>query len=548
MALVSTSVNLPGVSTEEMLSESSKKGSLAPEDDTIFVDKNTSQLGYERVWRHDAKFDIQSNGKTNSIQLQHLSYPLRADTAYMAMTFKITLNGTAADNSCPGQLFPLLACNSFRMRIGQNQQEIISPNEHTIYKFIQLMQSNLSNYDKYNMGPMFNFYPDLDLNQPANRQKVALMLGFDSFATTASQTRQVTFNIPLTYLRDMFNHHTLLPVGTRIQFDFQVDAACNSNAIVYGANPTTMAGTFEFLPSSSYIRSEHPERDPAIMMAQLANREYLSEGLNYETFRADIQSGLNLVNIPILRPGSKMPAKIDFGFTQTSLLNSHKDIFSFKGQGIYEIEINNNGPFPNVISLSSATGNSLKDWDDNKSPFDRLPFHQSMYNQMDTFQIDKWGESYNNETTYDPLFRVNPFIPLMLKTPFTTPTDTAKQSAINLFNSRQILTAILTPSNLMDGSAYPTVEGSLDMTIKFCSALTEDITMYMCLQYWQQTVLHEDHTCEIQNITLENFRTSGLTSSNALPMISDNGDDEGDDQGGDDYVSRDRSRMRGMTS
>src|ERR1700710_1786365 len=98
MALVSTSVNLPGVSTEEMLTETAKKGSLAPEDDTIFVDKNTSQLGYERVWVNDAKFDIQSNGKTNSIQLQHNSYPLRTDTAYMAMTFKITLNGSPTDN------------------------------------------------------------------------------------------------------------------------------------------------------------------------------------------------------------------------------------------------------------------------------------------------------------------------------------------------------------------------------------------------------------------------------------------------------------------
>lgn len=541
MALVSTSVNLPGVSTEEMLTETAKKGSLAPEDDTIFVDKNTSQLGYERVWVNEAKFDIQSNGKTNSIQLQHNSYPLRTDTAYLAMTFKITLNGTANDNACPGQLFPLLACNSFRMRIGQNQQEIISPNEHTIYKFIQLMQSNLSNYDKYNMGPMFNFYPDLNLNDAINRQKVAFMLGFDTFVAGTPQTRQITFNIPLTYLRDMFNHHTLLPVGTRIQFDFQVDAACNSNAIVNGVG--SLGGTFEFLPTSSYIRSEHPERDPAIMMAQLANREYLSEGLNYETFRADIRSGLNLVNIPILRPGSKMPAKIDFGFIETSTLNSNKDIMSFKGFGISEIEVNANGPFPSVKTFSSATGGSLKDWSDNKSPFDRLPYHQSMYNQMDTFQIDKWGESYNNETTYDPIFRINPYIPLMIKTPFTKPSNDAVKIAENLFNSRQIFTAILAPSNLMDGSAYPTVEGSLDMCIKFCDPLAVPITLYMCLQYWQQTILHEDHTCEIQNITLENFRTSGLSTSNALPPI------DNDDEEMDNTINENRMNdMRSQTS
>lgn len=531
MALASTSVNLAPVSTEEILSETSKKGSLAPEDDTIFVDKNTSQLGYERVWRNTAKFNVESNGKTNSIQLQHLSYPLRTDTAYLAMTFKIELNGTGTDNACPAQIFPLTACNSFRMRIGQNQQEIISPNEHAIYKFIQLMQSNLSDYDKTNMGPMFNFWPDLDLNQAINRQKVAYALGFENFGTTAKQTRQVTFNVPLTYLRDMFNHHTLLPVGTRIQFDFQVDASCNKNAIVNGDNAgTALTGTYEFLPQASYIRSEHPERDPAIMIAQLSNREYLSEGLNYETFRADIPKDLTYVNIPILRPGSKMPAKIDFGFITTTQLNQNKDIFQFKGHGITEMELTVNGPFPNVIKLDTASGKSLTDWDDTKSgPFERLPFYQPLFNQMDSFQIDKWGESYNNETTFDPIYRINPYVALIKAKPFSVPTAAEIDSAKKLFNSRQIFTYIIQPSGKMDGSAYPTVEGSLDLQLKFCGGLKEDITLYVCNQYWQQTILHEDHTCEIQNITLENFRTSEISDTSlSLPPAEEEEEGEED--------------------
>jgi hypothetical protein len=302
--------------------------------------------------------------------------------------------------------------------------------------------------------------------------------------------------------------------------DFQVDAQCNSNAIIYGkATPggADLTGTFKFLPQQSYIRSEHPERDPAIMIAQLSNREYLSEGLNYETFRADIPKNLTTVNIPILRAGSKMPSKVDFGFINTANNNSHKDVMSFEGFGIYDLNFNVNGPFPNVIQLTSSSGTPLKPWSESMGPFERIKFYLPLYNQMDTFQIDKFGESYNNETTFDPVYRINPYVQLIEKCPFTKPTTDMLKSAVDLFDKRQVFTTIFQPSNLMDGSAYPVVEGSLDLQIKFSSPLANDITLYMCLQYWQQTILHEDHTCEIQNITLENFRTAPISSPSLLP-------------------------------
>lgn len=521
MALANTMVNSAPVSTEELLSKGTKKASLSPEDDTVFVEKNSSQLGYERTWEQCAQFNIESNGDMNAIELQHDSYGMRADNAYLYTVWNITLKGDSNDCACPANMFPFVAFDSLRMRIGLNQAEVISPNEHYIHKFLNIMNSNLSKQDKINVLPLFGCFPEFDLSQAKYRLLLAKMLGFVFTGSVTEVTLRVPFIIPLTVLHRMFNHKTILPVGTRFDFQFNTNKSSNKNAIIQPS--ATYTGTFEFLPRESYLYAQYPERDPAIMLAQLENRQYISEGLDYETYRIEIPTGSSYASVPILRPGSKMPVKIDFGFVPSENLNNNKDIFTFVGANVSRIDVVYNGPFPTQYQLKTVSGKGNGLWEDGSgNALDKFPLFSELFNQTDTFLTDRYGESYNNETTYPPLKRINPYMAAAAEYPILTFSQTDFTILKDLHDKRQVYTVILQPSKIFDGSAYPTVEGSLDLNICFSKATTVPYILYVNCNYFQQIILNENYQCDIRNITLDNFRGSGDSDlSSELPPPSD---------------------------
>lgn len=532
MSLANVTVNTAPVSTEELLTKSSAKSSLSPEDDTVFIEKNTSQLGYERVWELKANFNIESNGLMNSIEIQNDAYGLRADTSYMLMVFEITLDGTTDDCAAPANMFPFVALKTLRMRLGLNQAEVIAPNEHYMYKFLNIMNSNYSKEDQINILSLFKCYPFMDMTQKKNRILMASHCGF-TFTKKETIVRKVPFLIPLSVLHQMFNHRTIIPVGTRFDINFSVEdsgstsSTCSNNAIVFGGNAADLKGSFKFIPSESYIYCQLPERDPSILLAQTENREYISEGLNYETYRIEIPKGTTYFNVPIIRPGSKLPVKIDFGLVDAANLNVNKDVFQFQGFGLNRVEVNYNGPFPHKHVLQTLHSKGLQDWPADGIPqdeavLDRLPMFFELYNQTDTLLLDKFGESYNNETTYPPIKRVHPFLGYAAENPLLTLDADTKATLISLFNKRNVLTVILNPSKIFDGSAYPTVEGSLDIQLTFCKPTEQTIVMFLNCNYFQQLVLTQDYTCQINNITLDNFtgarsEKSGEDFSDAFP-------------------------------
>lgn len=521
-SLASTTMNTAPVSTEELLTKSAKKPSLSPEDDTIFIEKNTSQLGYERVWENKAQFNIESNGTMNTLEVQHESYGMRAQTAYICLAFEITLTGSKTDCACPANAFGITAFQSIRQRIGLNQMEIYSPNDHYIHKFIDIVNSNYSTQDRLNVLSSFGCFLHLDLSQAKHRLLLAKAYGFN-FTEAANQTitRNVNLILPLTILHRMFNHNTILPVGTRIDFQFNCETD-NKNCIVNGALPNQI-GAFKFIPTQSYLFAQYPERDPAIMLTQLENREYVSEGLDYETFRIEIPENTTYISIPLARPGSKLPVKIDFAMIAANVLNSNKDIFQFKNFGISEVEVNYNGPFPSVHKLGTITGGPAISWEtastDSIPSLENYPLFKELLNQTDTLLLDKYGESYNNESSLSVMLRANPYMYVLGKSEYSPPSEEVMSSVCKLADNRQVMTMILMPSKIMDGSAYPTVQGSLDMNIKFGTALKQTTILYVNMYNYQQVTLNENHTCDIRNITLNNFsgRGTGPLGSGSLP-------------------------------
>lgn len=504
-------MNTAPVSTEELLTKSTKKASLSPEDDTVFVEKNTSQLGYERVWQNRARFNIESNGNMNTIEIQHDSYGMRAQTAFLYLVFNIKLKGNNADNACPANMFPLVSFNNFRMRLGLNQAEIVSPNDHYIYKFLSILNSNYSKQDKVNILSAMGCFPEFDLTQVKFRQLLAKAMGFQFNAIAISeQERRVGFVVPLSLLHGMFNHETILPVGTRIDFNFTVDQGGNKNAIV--SPDATRTGTYEFLVRESFLYCEYPERDPSILLAQLENREYVSEGLNYETSRSEIPSGSTFMSIPLLRPGSKLPVKIDFGFIPSTALDDNKDIFQFKGAGLSRVEVIYNGPFPAQYVLETVSGKGMEDINptsaNSPAMLDKFTVYQEFFNQTDTFLLDTYGSSYNNESTLDPMLRINYLLPWLQKDPYVLFDPDNLVALAGVHNNRQVFTTILMPSKMLNGTAYPTVEGALTLNLRFEKPTVVDHVMFVNLYYFQELRLTENFQCNVTNITLENFHPS----------------------------------------
>lgn len=519
MALSNTTVNSAPVSTEELLSKGTKKASLAPEDESVFVEKNTSQLGYERTWEKTTSFSIESNGNVNSITLQNVAYGIRADTAMLIMFFRITLKGNTKDNSCMANMFPFVACDNFTMRVGVNGMPIQLPNEHFIHRFINILNSNFSKQDKINVLPLVGCYPELSLGTSEGRKRLAFINGFnftDDFIE--EKTRLVSYRIPLTLIHQMFNHKTILPVGTKIEFSFVCNASCNSNTIVNGSEPG-MNGSFEFLPKESGLYTQSPERDPAIMLAQLENRQYLSEGLNFECLRFAIPKGSTYFHQPILGPGSKLPVKMDFAFVPASSVNTNTDCFNFRGFYLRNYEVIYNGPFPVSYKFNTFSSEGNGPWEmGTTQPLDRFGLYNDLFSQTDTFLIDKYGESYNNETTYPPLNRINPYMAHLADSLARRIDDQTFVRMKELYERRQVYTVILQPSKIFDGSAYPTVEGSLDMNLCFSQQTTEILYMYVNLNYFEQLIIDEDYSCEVRNLTLDNFRTDKqLEPSSGLP-------------------------------
>lgn len=517
--MANNTINATPVSTEELLSKGSKKASLAPEDDTIFVEKNTSQLGYERTWERSFNFSTQSNGETNNISIENDAYGMRADTARFYLTFEITLAGSTTDNASMANFFPFVAFNTFNMRIGANQVEVVAPMEHYMYRFLNVMNSNYSTQDKINVLPLSCIFPFMDLTLKSHRKLMAAMWGFTwTQAAVSNLTKKVTFVMPLTLVHQMFNHRTILPVGTRLEFAFNVSAECNKNAIVNG-DAAAYVGSYKFLPRESSFVAEFPERDPSIMIAQMENRVYISEDLTYETFRYDQVKGASSFSIPLLRPGSKLPVKIDFGFVPGSVKNANKDVFQFKGFGLKDVLVKYNGPFPQDYrySLIGCGGNDEWKDDANGPALCRFPLFAELFNQTDTFQLDRFGESYNNETTFPPLNRIHPYMAYVAQNVFRTYDDDVLATMKRLFDDRQVYTSILLPSKLMDGSAYPTVSGSLEIEFCFNKPLEEDVILYCNLYTFNRMTLDEDYRCTITSITLENFAGGSFDASSGLP-------------------------------
>lgn len=534
MALTNVTVNTAPVSSEELLSRSTKKASLSPEDETVFIEKNTSQLGYERTWNNEARFNIESNGYMNTVAVQVDPYGMRADTAFLLMVFEVTLTGKANDAPSISNMFPFVAMSTLRFRIGQNQSEVISPNEHYIYKFMNICNSNYSSTDKDNVLTLMKCFPHFDMTQQYYRDMMNACTGFESLLTSQINdkvTRKVSFVIPLTVILDMFNHKTILPVGTKFEITFgiaQAGSRGQKNAIVLGSPLTS--GSYAFLPQESYVYYQTPERDPGIQQAKAENREYISEGLNYDTYRIEIPAGTSYYNFQVIRPGSKLPVKLDFGFLDAAVLENNKDIFQFKGFGLKEVKINYNGPFPHQHKLTCSATKGMQDWtltkENPSGSLDRLMMYLDFFNQSDTFLLDKPGESYNNEMTISPMQRIHPFISLISEYPQVKFTDEILTSLIGTFNNRCLYTVILIPSKMFDGSAYPTVEGSLEIGLTFAEPTTSTLIMFMNCYYFQQTVLSQDGTCTITNITLDNFTSArnvdvGPKVSEAEDMITD---------------------------
>lgn len=538
MALTNVTLNTAPVSAEELVSKTSKKATLSPEDDTVFIEKNTSQLGYERTWSNKARFNIESNGSMNTIAVQVDPYGMRADTAYLYLKYEITLTGKKTDLPCIANFFPFVTMLSLRFRLGQNQAEVISAQEHFIYKFIQILNSNYSTSDRINIVAQMKGFPNFDMDQQHFRRLMLLMCGFADLVesdTTKTVTRKVGFTIPLTMLLDMFNHKTILPVGTKFEITFGcgTDERSQKNAIL--VNKANQGGKYTFLPQESYLYYQTPERDPGIQQAKAENREYISEGLNFDTYRIEIPQGSTYYNFQVIRPGSKLPVKIDFGFIESDVLDSGKDVFSFKGHALKDVRINYNGPFPHQHKLTCTSTKGMVDFglgeganaEKPDGELDRLQMFQELFNQSDTFLLDKFGESYNNEMTLSPMQRVNPFISEFAANPFKLYTKDQLKSMIDLFNKRCVYTVILIPSKMFDGSAYPTVEGSLEMGLTFAAPTPKTLILFMNCYYYQQTVLAQDGTCTITNITLDNFTSSrnvdvGPSISEGDHILTDN--------------------------
>lgn len=536
MALTNVTVNTAPVTTEELLSKSTKKASLSPEDDTIFIEKNTSQLGYERTWNNEARFNIESNGYMNTIGVQIDTYGMRADTAYLYLVFDITLKGNKDEYASIANMFPFVAMNTLRLRIGQNQAEVISPNEHYMYQFIQILNSNYSTTDKIDILSQFMCFPHFDMTQPYFKKMMNLAIGFDDMLGHSEAAKdfkhKVAFLIPLTVMHDMFNHKTVLPVGTKFEITFGVgqDDRCQKNAIV-NSSPNNYSGSYVFQPQESYLFYQTPERDPGIQQAKAENREYISEGLNKDTYRNEIPKGTTTYTFPIIRPGSKLPVKIDFAFVRASDLNANKDIFRFRGNSLKEVKINYNGPFPHQHRLYTLSSKGMADWEwgatNPDGPLDRVPMYIEFYNQTDTFLLDKFGESYNNEMTLSPMQRIHPFKAYLSAYPHVMFDDDQLKSLVDLFNNRCVYTCILIPSKMFDGSAYPTVEGSMDVSLTFAKPTDETLICFMNCYNYQQLVLSQDGTCTISNITLDNFTSArnvdvGPSISEGDQMITDN--------------------------
>lgn len=535
MSLTNVTLNTAPVSTEELLSRTTKKASLSPEDDTVFVEKNTSQLGYERTWINEARFNIESNGYMNTISVQVDPYGMRADTAYLYLVYEITLKGKASDCPSIANMFPFVSMNTLRFRLGQNQAEVISPNEHYMYKFLNILNSNFSTTDKVNILSLFKCFPHFDMSDNKFRRLMNLACGFDLVANaeiTAEQTKKVGFVIPLTVMLDMFNHKTILPVGTKFEITFGVgqDEGCQKNAIVNCDTPD-YTGSYKFLPQESYLYYQTPERDPGIQQAKAENREYISEGLNYDTYRIEVPAGSSYYNFNVIRPGSKLPVKIDFAFVEAALLNTNRDIFQFRGNNLKEVKINYNGPFPHQHRLVCGSQNGMQDWkmgaDNPDGTLDRLGMYFEFYNQSDTLLLDKFGESYNNEMTLPPMNRIHPFAGYFNEYPQIVWTNDDLETLIGVFNNRCAYTVILQPSKMFDGSAYPTVEGSLEMGLTFAKVTEKTLILFLNCYYYQQTVLAQDGTCTITNITLDNFTSArnvdvGPSVSASDQMITDN--------------------------
>lgn len=536
MSLTNVTVNTAPVSTEELLTRTTKKATLSPEDDTIFIEKNTSQLGYERTWNNEARFNMESNGSMNTVVVQVDPYGMRADTAYLYLVFEITLKGNKTDCACISNMFPFVAMDTLRFRLGQNQAEVISPNEHYIYKFINILNSNYSTTDKVNILTLMKCFPEFDLTQQKDRRLMNIASGFDDIATetgaAVEKKKKVAFTVPLTVFLDMFNHKTILPVGTKFEITFGVgeESRSQKNAIVNGSAQGN-GGSYKFLPQESYLWYQTPERDPGIQQAKAENREYISEGLNYDTYRIEVQAGTTFSNYQVIRPGSKLPVKIDFGFVDATTMGTNQDIFQFKGFQLKEVKVNYNGPFPSQHILKCNSRDGMKDWEwgstNPDGTLDRLPMYQEFYNQSDTLLLDKPGESYNNEMTLGPMYRIHPFMAYLQEYPHVIWTDDQLKGILSKFNNRCVYTVILIPSKMFDGSAYPTVEGSLDISLSFAAPTTSTLILYMNCYYFQQTTLAQDGTCTIQNITLDNFTSArnvdaGPSVSTDERMISDN--------------------------
>lgn len=535
MALTNVTLNTAPVTTEELLSKTTKKATLSPEDDTVFIEKNTSQLGYERTWNNEARFNIESNGYMNTITVQVDPYGMRADTAYIYLVYEITLKGNKDDMPSISNMFPFVAMNTLRFRLGQNQAEVISPNEHYMYKFMNILNSNFSTTDKVNILTLLKCFPHFDMSQQYFRKMMNLASGFDQLVSSTDVkefTRKVAFVVPLTILLDMFNHKTILPVGTKFEITFGVgqEDRCQKNGIVNGT-AVDRTGSYKFLPQESYLYYQTPERDPGIQQAKAENREYISEGLNYDTYRIEIPSGSTYYNFQVIRPGSKLPVKIDFGFIDPDILNSNKDIFQFKGNSLKQVKVNYNGPFPHQHTLTCNSSDGMKDWaiggTNPDGTLDRLLMYQEFYNQTDTLLLDKFGESYNNEMTLPPMKRIHPFMAYLQEYPNVIWTDDMLKSLVDTFNNRCVYTMILIPSKMFDGSAYPTVEGSLEIGLTFAKPTEKTLILFMNCYYYQQTTLAQDGTCTITNITLDNFTSArnvdvGPSISSSDQMISDN--------------------------